>query len=214
MKAGSSFSLISLRTFHHHHNHSSAIRLMSTTVTRTATDARLRASPAVQAAKFDPDGDFPNNARLPLLLYSQVLSLTDAEPTELASAFESVLDRNGWGWGWRDGIYPYHHYHSTQHEFLGVYSGSCKVQLGGPNGVVFEVAAGDSILIPAGVSHKNVGQSDDFFCVGAYPPGAEADMNYGKPDERPRVDVNIAKVPLPQRDPLYGDDGPLKSNWS
>ena len=72
---------------------------------------------------------------------------------------------------------------------------------------------GDVIIIPAGVAHKNLGSSGDFRCVGAYPPGQDWDMNYGKAGERPAADENIANVPLPVADPVFGFEGPLMKNW-
>jgi uncharacterized protein YjlB len=38
-------------------------------------------------------------------------------------------------------------------------------------------------------------------------------MNYGQAGERPQADQNIAQVPLPQQDPVYGSPGPLLENW-
>ena len=35
---------------------------------------------------------------------------------------------------WRNGIYPYVHYHSMIHEALGVARGRAKVRFGGDNG--------------------------------------------------------------------------------
>jgi len=52
---------------------------------------------------------------------------------------------------------------------------------------------------PAGVAHKNLGQSSTFAVVGAYPDGQHWDMNTGKPGERPRADQRIARVMLPGR---------------
>ena len=76
-----------------------------------------------------------------------------------------------------------------------------------------EAEAGDVIVIPAGVSHKNIHQSPDFRCVGAYPVGQSPDMQYGKPGERPHVDRNIESVPIPKMDPIFGIDGPLMEMW-
>jgi uncharacterized protein YjlB len=78
---------------------------------------------------------------------------------------------------------------------------------------VFEVNKGDAVIIPAGVAHKRISSSFDFRVVGAYPQGQMWDMNYGKDSERPQADINIQKVPLPSSDPIYGNNGPLMSEW-
>lgn len=156
------------------------------------------------------DGNFPNNGKLPLLIYRNAISIPDLNP---AGAIECIFHNNGWGGSWRNGIYFYHHYHSTAHEVLGISSGKVAVQLGGPDGLTIVGLAGDVIIIPAGVAHKNLGSSDDFRCVGAYPSEQSWDMNYGKPGERPKADQNITKVSLPTTDPIYGDNGPLLKNW-
>jgi hypothetical protein len=88
-----------------------------------------------------------------------------------------------------------------------------KVHLGGPHGRIVDLSAGDVVVIPAGVSHKNVGCSDDLLVVGAYPAQTSPDMCYGKPAERPAADERIARVPLPPQDPVEGHDGPLASQW-
>ena len=156
------------------------------------------------------DGTFPNNGRLPLLAYQGVLELPAGDP---ARGVEKLFDAHNWEGSWRNGIFSYHHYHSTAHEVLGVYSGNARVQLGGPEGPEFEVRRGDVIVIPAGVAHKNLGSSLDFRLVGAYPAGQRPDMNTGKAGERPRADRNIAKVSLPKLDPVSGDTGPLIRLW-
>lgn len=154
------------------------------------------------------DGTFPNNPRLPVLLYRGAFESSDS-PADLEKAFEG----SGWGGTWQDGIYGYHHYHSTAHEVLGVAEGTARVQLGGPDGPTFELAPGDVVVIPAGVAHKNLGSSSDFLVVGAYPAGQKWDMNYGKPGERPDADRNIERTPLPETDPVYGSEGPLLEKW-
>ncbi len=74
-------------------------------------------------------------------------------------------------------------------------------------------AAGDVIIIPAGVSHKNMGQSADFRVAGAYPGGQQWNMKYGKQGERPQVDNQIHQVALPTTDPIFGKHGPLMQIW-
>ena len=58
----------------------------------------------------------PNNPRLPLVVYRGAL---DIGPGATA-ACEMLFAGNGWSGGWRGGVYPYHHYHSTAHEALGI----------------------------------------------------------------------------------------------
>jgi uncharacterized protein YjlB len=157
------------------------------------------------------DGVFPNNPRLPLLVYRQAVSLPPRDP---AALFETRFAAHQWGSAWRNGIYSVHHYHSTAHEVLGVYRGQATVLFGGQQGVELSVQAGDVMIIPAGVAHKNIGASRDFGVVGAYPRGQRWDVCYGKTGERPRADHNIARVPMPQADPVYGTYGPLAGYWS
>lgn len=154
-------------------------------------------------------GNYPNNTNLPALVYQAAIKASDG----LAATIEEIFRKNQWEGCWRNGIYTYHHYHSTAHEVLGIYQGQAKVQLGGPEGIIIDVKTGDCILIPAGVSHKNVGASSDFGCVGAYPSGQSYDMNYGREDELPEAENNIKKLSLPPTDPVYGENGPLMKYW-
>ena len=85
------------------------------------------------------------------------------------------------------------------------------------NGLPFAkgtVAAGDVVVIPAGVAHRRLRSTPDFGVVGAYPQGQRWDMCYGKKGERPGTDRNIARVPDPGTDPVYGGEGPLLELWS
>ena len=164
----------------------------------------------VVAEQLSGDATFPNNKRLPALVYRGAFVFPGDDS---AAAIERVFLRNGWGGSWRNGIHDYHHYHSTAHEVLGVADGTARVQLGGDSGTVFEVEGGDAIVIPAGVAHKNLGSSSDFLVVGAYPAGQDWDMMYGRASERPRADRNIEQTPLPQADPIFGAEGPLMERW-
>ncbi len=168
------------------------------------------ASQTVIAHQLEDDGRIPNNPKLPLLIYERAF---DPGSLRQGAAVEDALMKNGWRGLWRNGIYNFHHYHSTAHEVLAVYSGSATVQLGGESGIVRTLHTGDVVIIPAGVGHKNLESSPDFKVIGGYPAGQDWDMCYGKPTERPRADHNIAQVPLPRADPVYGDDGPLLQYW-
>lgn len=166
--------------------------------------------PQVQAYLFEDDGRIPNNPELPLLLYPSALSRSATPP----SGCEALFGENGWGGSWRNGVFPYHHYHSTAHEVLGVVVGLARVAFGGGTGVTVEVGAGDVVVIPAGVGHRNLGSSGDFLVVGAYPRGQSWDLRTGEPGERPEVLENIANVPLPEADPVFGREGPLLRHWT
>ncbi|MBN1837932.1 MAG: hypothetical protein JW820_18890 [Spirochaetales bacterium] len=158
-----------------------------------------------QTVRLQDDGTFPNS-RKPLLLYSAAVP---ADP----SAIEELFTRNDWPAAWRNGVYPYHHYHSNAHEVLGAYSGSAHLQFGGPGGAVQGVRAGDIVVIPAGVAHKRLESSPDFRVVGAYPGGQSPDMCYGRAGERPAADRRIAVVPDPTMDPVQGTGGALCRLW-
>lgn len=170
----------------------------------------LRRPRDAAAHHLDASGNIPNNPECPLLIYRQAVDLPEHDP---AATFEALFAENDWCESWRNGIYGFHHYHSTAHEVLGIYAGHATIQLGGDDGLIVEVNAGDAVVIPAGVGHKNLGSSPDFGVVGAYPAGRQWDMNYGKSGERPRADENIARVPRPDHDPLYGKNGPLIKHW-
>ena len=86
---------------------------------------------------FKDDGAVPNNPSLPALLYKSAVALGRDPEGEL----ERLFAANGWGHGqWRDGIYPFPHYHSMIHETLGIARGTAKVRLGGDKGEVVELS--------------------------------------------------------------------------
>lgn len=172
-------------------------------------DQQLEAE--VQEYLFEDDGGIPNNPNLPLLVYARVLS----EPERQPSRCKELLAENGWGGVWVNGVFNYHHHRSASHEVLCVVSGRASMDFGGLEGETVEVEAGDAVVIPAGVGHRNAGSSGDFSVVGAYLRGQESyDLRTGAEVERPEVLENIHKVPLPEADPLFGEVGPLLQRWS
>ena len=160
---------------------------------------------------FEDDGRIPNNPELPLLIYLQVFEADVLSP----SRCKELLVQHGWRGAWVNGVFSYHHYHSTSHEVLVVVGGEARLTFGGPEGETVEVEAGDAVVIPAGVGHCNEGSSGDFSVIGAYPRGQESyDLRTGEEGERPEVLDNIRNVSLPQTDPLFGEEGPLLRYWS
>lgn len=164
----------------------------------------------IYAYYFSDDGSIPNNA-LPLLVYSKAMDVGVSNPAQI---IERVFENHGWSGFWRNGIYAFHHYHSTSHEVLACYHGEAEVLMGGEKGILLSVRAGDVLLIPAGVGHFNKGSSSDFAVVGGYPRGFLCDMRYGKADERPTVLENIDALPLPPQDPVLGRSGGLNEYWA
>lgn len=162
------------------------------------------------AELFEDDGTFPNS-RLPLLIYAAADAPGDVSP----EALEVLFAANGWPPAWRYTIYPFHHYHSTAHEVLGIAAGRATLMLGGPRGRAFEVRSGDVIVTPAGVAHRQLAKSADFLVVGGYPIGAASrDLLRGEPGERPAADRRIDAVPLPGTDPVEGKSGALTTLWT
>src|SRR5215472_9033207 len=130
-------------------------------MTNTRLDLRI------EEHRFTDDGHVPNNAALPVIVYRAALETGPGA----AAACERLFARNDWGASWVNGIYAHHHYHSTAREVLGITARSVRVRLGGENGNLVELGAGDVVVIPAGVAHKNEGASPDLTVVGAYPGG-------------------------------------------
>jgi uncharacterized protein YjlB len=158
-------------------------------------------------------GRFPNHPSLPVLAYRHIALPELVTPAAIASWFEKTWQQHGWAAAWHYGVHDFPHYHSTAHEVLGVYRGNATLRLGDRNGCTIEVRAGDMLVLPAGTAHQNLGASADFHVVGGYPVGQSADLLRGREGERPAADERIAKVPLPSKDPIFGDRGPLAPHW-
>lgn len=145
-----------------------------------------------------------NHPRWPLLIYPGAVQPASAE------AFETLFTRNRWPAAWRNGVHPFHHFHSNGHEALGIYSGEVTVQFGGDAGVTVTAKPGDVIVLPAGTGHRKLSSRGSLGVVGAYPEGSS-------PDTCRTLSKNhvatIARVPLPACDPVCGAGGPLFQHW-
>jgi len=160
---------------------------------------------------FADDGSVPNNPRLPFVVYRRAVDLSGTPDPE--DVIEGVFLDNAWGDLWRNGIFPYVHYHSMIHEGLGVARGRARVRFGGNQGEELEIAAGDVAVLPAGTGHQCLWASPDLLVIGAYPKSGRYDLCRGSKAERERALKTILKVPLPETDPVYGADGPLMRLW-
>lgn len=171
-------------------------------------NAQINKSAKIVVLQLNENGNFPNNPRLPALLYKNVFG-DSVIPEQIEKSFTA----NNWGGSWRNGIYNFQHYHSTAHEALGVYGGWAEVQLGGDGSKIVRIEKGDLVVLPAGTAHKRIDSGGGFAVVGAYPDGQRWDMNYGKSDETTSAKQNISKVALPGTDPVFGKDGKMFEYW-
>ncbi len=160
---------------------------------------------------FADDGTIPNNPALPFVLYRGGIDLTGSPDPE--KLIEQTFAANGWGEMWRNGVYPYVHYHSMIHEAMGVARGRAKVRFGGDKGREIDVVPGDVVILPAGTGHQCLTQSPDLVVIGAYPPNGKFDLCRGSKAEHAKALAAIPNVPRPAADPVFGPKGPLIALW-
>ena len=148
-----------------------------------------------------PAANYPNSRAYPVILYKQVFP---GERLPGAALIEKTVAQFNWLPAWRFCVYSFEHYHSTAFEFLGCFTGDAVLQLGGPTGKVVSFRCGDAVIIPPGVAHRQLDGSASFCCVGAYPPGQSPDLLRGDCELTMQTRRNIAAVPSPLFDPVYG----------
>lgn len=156
------------------------------------------------------DGGVPNNPILPLIIYPQAVP---EEVEDIPAWFEDRFASHQWLPRWRYPVYPYTHYHPNTHELLGISAGWAEILFGGDNGRIMTVHAGDVVLIPAGVGHKQIAASDDFFAVGAYPRGMQPETLRDEPQDLHRAQELVKRVAVPALDPLRGEEGAVIDIW-
>jgi uncharacterized protein YjlB len=152
---------------------------------------------------FAPPGErIPNHPSFAVLVYRDVPGVSEG-----AESCRDLFARNGWGGSWVDGVFDFHHFHSTSHEVLGVVSGEATLELGGPQGSAFDVTAGDVLVLPAGSGHRRASSRAGFTVVGAYPEGQEDyDLLRGEdPAEVAVARERIAALGAPPTDPVGGE---------
>lgn len=155
----------------------------------------------IHRTRITPDRPYPGN-EIELRLYRSVFKKDEAG---LNAKFSKLFSDNGWSVPWVNGVYKFHHFHASAHEALGCAAGWVIVQMGGPKGPEFKLEAGDAVLIPAGVSHKNIDCSADYRILGSYPHGQQPDLRRGSPDEWDEVLAEIKHVRLWDKDPITGE---------
>ncbi|KAF3052312.1 hypothetical protein E8E11_006879 [Didymella keratinophila] len=146
----------------------------------------------------------------PLLIYHSCFPSSTA-----VSTLESHLPSNNISPQWRYTMYTTSHYHSTTHEILCIIRGRATLLFGGeanPKRVEQEVRVGDVLVVPAGVTHRLLEDVEGGFqMLGSYPKGCSWDMCYGEKGEEEKAKA-AGTVAWLEKDPLYGEDGPVL--WS
>ena len=160
----------------------------------------------VEALRFSPKEAAPNS-RFPLLVYRGAVTLDPG--TDPAETIISIFRQHNWLNNWRyPGIYDYYHFHSTSHEVLGVAQGEMTLRLGGEDEADVSFAAGDVIVMPAGVSHAFIDGTSDILVVGGYADGRDWDLlrdgMVSEADWRAALKL-IMSLPIPDRDPVTGE---------
>ena len=169
-------------------------------------DAWAERRTEVEKIQLSRNGWMPNNDRLAVLLYRRAFG-----GAAMADQMEAVLASNLWPAQWRNGVYTFHHYHSTAHEVLGVAGGRAQLMLGGENGHVLTAEAGDVLVLPVGTGHFLVHAEAGFLVVGAYPVGQHWDIYRSAPDAAGVK--RMQQLPFLASDPLTGRGGELVRSW-
>ena len=162
---------------------------------------------APEQLHLKPNGWMPNNP-LPVPVYRSALPTSP----ELADKMETLFSQNGWPPQWRNGVFDFHHYHSTAHEVLGFAAGHAEIMLGGEKGTTVTVRAGDIAVLPAGTGHCRISASEDFLVIGAYPPNQHWDIC--RTAASPEVLDRMRRVSFPASDPVTGKAGALPKLWT
>ena len=133
---------------------------------------------------FTDDGRIPNNPALPLVLYRGGIDLTGSPDPE--DVIEKTFAANSWGNMWRNGIYPYAHYHSMIHEAMGIARGRATVRFGGENGQESRSCpATSSSCRPAPVI--SAWADPTLVVIGAYPPSGKYNLCRGSKAEHAKA---------------------------
>ena len=162
--------------------------------------------PQVEKLQLSRNGWMPNNEHLPVLIYRRAFN-----GEGIADSMEETFGRNLWPAQWRNGVYTFHHYHSTAHEVLGFAAGSARLTLGGEGGHDVTVETGDVLVLPTGTGHFLQHATPDFLVIGAYPVGQHWDICRSAPDAA--MIERMRHLPFPASDPLTGKGGRLVSAW-
>lgn len=161
----------------------------------------------VETLQLSRNGWMPNNERLPVLLYRRAFD----PGGEIVEKMETAFQQNAWPTQWRNGVYDFHHYHSTAHEVLGFAGGTAKLMLGGEGGKEIKVEAGDVVVLPTGTGHCRLEADRDFLVLGAYPVDQHWDICRAAPSAE--AIKRMRQLRFPGSDPVTGATGTLVTAW-
>jgi len=174
-------------------------------------EARVQSRVQADALRLSRNGWMPNNDCLPVLHYHRAFVPASATADQMEAAFS----RNQWPPQWRNGIYDFHHFHSTAHEVLGIAAGAATLILGGEDGHQLDVEAGDVLVLPTGTGHCRPSALNQahtgLLVIGAYPKDQHWDICRSAPDAAALA--RMATLPFPASDPVTGPTGQLPSLW-
>ncbi|RYE50784.1 MAG: hypothetical protein EOP48_19215 [Sphingobacteriales bacterium] len=89
---------------------------------------------------ISPTERFPNNEKLPLLIYKKALLL---HPDDMEEKVIGLLKENGYENSWVGDVYDHDHFHTNTHEILVIFSGNAEIVFGGDAAKCQEVNRGD-----------------------------------------------------------------------
>ncbi|MEN3791099.1 hypothetical protein [Fulvimarina sp. MAC3] len=166
----------------------------------------------VETHLFSATKDIPNSY-LPLLVVTGEIEADNAT----ADGVQKRFRENGWQGTWVYTVFDYWHFHLDGHEVLACVSGEAVVGFGGDEadgGIALPMAPGDTVIVPAGVGHKRLKASDDFQVVGGYPPGQSGTITRAGSVDVEAANAKIAKLALPETDPVTGAAPGAIGAWS
>ncbi len=170
-------------------------------------DSGAQGKPDVERLQLSRNGWMPNNEHLPVLIYRRAFPLAG----DVAGRMERSFEANAWPAQWRNGVYDFHHYHSTAHEVLGFAGGRATLMLGGEGGHATVVEAGDVLVLPTGTGHCRLKADADFLVIGAYPAEQHWDICRAAPNRAAAERMRTLRFPA--SDPVGGNAGELVRAW-
>ena len=115
----------------------------------------------------------------------------------------SLLAAHGWGGSWVNGVFDFHHFHSTSHEVLAVISGQRDARARRSAGQRLRGRGRRRHRAARGYGHRRARADGDFRVVGAYPAGQENYDLLREADDAARE--RIAALGPPPEDPVGGE---------